>query len=304
MRDRDDFSEPVKRTLAERAAYMCSNDTCRTLTVMPSSEPEKSVKTGRAAHICAAASGGPRFEPTQSPNERSSIHNAIHLCATCADIIDKDERNYPAERLRQMKRQHEEWVTRADITPAPPRVSIETQDGLLLGPQPGEVTGEMVAQLRDHLMTIETGSRHELLDLELRAQFPEAVVKPRRLDGVASQVSVVRDETRWHVTANVGGSVKFSGSPGPTPLFIIRIDVLRAGRPVEILLRCVPDRAMDTTLYGPDAVFHYVEGKYLYRHRGQVFERHWGDEFLMDAQRRIVCQPITRPVNLIEQKRL
>jgi hypothetical protein len=55
---RDEFSRDVQRTVAGRAAYICSNLDCRDWTVQPHSDPEKSLTTGEAAHIRAAWSSG------------------------------------------------------------------------------------------------------------------------------------------------------------------------------------------------------------------------------------------------------
>jgi hypothetical protein len=50
-----DFSAAIIRKLAERAAYICSNPGCNRITVGPSkADPNKSAKTGVAAHICSA----------------------------------------------------------------------------------------------------------------------------------------------------------------------------------------------------------------------------------------------------------
>src|SRR5688572_16883947 len=96
---RDEVSRDVQRTVAERAAYICSNPDCRDWTVQPHSNPEKSLKMGEAAHIRAASAGGPRYEATHTSEERSSIHNAIWLCTKCSTIIDKDEARYSVELL-------------------------------------------------------------------------------------------------------------------------------------------------------------------------------------------------------------
>ncbi len=62
---------------------------------------------GVAAHICAAAPGGRRYDPTITPEQRSSIENGIWLCQTHSAVIDRDEVTYPADRLREMKLRHE-----------------------------------------------------------------------------------------------------------------------------------------------------------------------------------------------------
>jgi hypothetical protein len=64
---------------------------------------------GKAAHIHAAAPGpgARRYLASMSSEERSHITNAIWLCATHADLIDRDEVTYTADVLRAMKSEHE-----------------------------------------------------------------------------------------------------------------------------------------------------------------------------------------------------
>lgn len=106
---RHNFPSGVVSKVAERAAYICSNPSCHRLTIGPDqSASMHSIKTGEAAHICAASSGGPRYDMSQSEAERKSINNAIWLCGACADLIDKNGGgSYPAEHLRKWKRDHE-----------------------------------------------------------------------------------------------------------------------------------------------------------------------------------------------------
>lgn len=109
---RDDFDKGVIDALGKRAAYICSNPQCRTLTIGPSSDNETTfIYIGKGAHICAASSGGPRFDPNMSPEDRKSINNGIFLCSNCADMIDKNGgMDYPVDQLREWKTQHETWV--------------------------------------------------------------------------------------------------------------------------------------------------------------------------------------------------
>jgi hypothetical protein len=79
---RDDFREPVKRTLGLRAGNRCSDPNCRALTSGPQVDDTKAVNVGVAAHITAAAPGGPRFDPNLSPRERADASNGIWLCQT------------------------------------------------------------------------------------------------------------------------------------------------------------------------------------------------------------------------------
>ena len=72
MNKRDDFSQKTIDRLCERVGGKCSNPNCRRETKGPHSNPQKRVSIGEAAHITAAAEGGPRYNPDLTPEERSS----------------------------------------------------------------------------------------------------------------------------------------------------------------------------------------------------------------------------------------
>jgi hypothetical protein len=109
---RDDFAEGVKLALAKRASFVCSNPDCRALTVAPADSDAKSVLyIGKAAHVCAASAGGPRFDKRMTPEQRAAIENAIFVCSSCADLIDRNNgADFSVEDLHRWKKQHEEWV--------------------------------------------------------------------------------------------------------------------------------------------------------------------------------------------------
>lgn len=117
MRNRDKFSKPVIRTLAERAGQICSNPDCRRITSGPHSISNKSIILGVAAHICAAALGGKRYDSNMTPEQRSSIDNGIWLCQTCAKLIDSDKKKYSPELLRKWKEGHEALVSKELVSP-------------------------------------------------------------------------------------------------------------------------------------------------------------------------------------------
>ncbi len=112
MASRDNFKKPVVEALAKRAAYICSNPDCRTLTIGPSeADPDKFIYIAEAAHIKAAAPGGPRYDPTMSSEQRSSIENALFVCSNCADLIDKNQGiDFSVEELHRWKTEHDTWV--------------------------------------------------------------------------------------------------------------------------------------------------------------------------------------------------
>jgi hypothetical protein len=109
---RDEFSDPVRRVIAGRAGWRCSNPRCRALTEGPQSDPAKVTSVGVAAHVTAASPGGPRFDPIMTPAMRRSPENGIWLCETCARRVDGDVRQYLIGVLRLWKLDSEELVMR------------------------------------------------------------------------------------------------------------------------------------------------------------------------------------------------
>lgn len=97
---RDDFTEEVKRTLAARVAYLCSNPECRAPTSGPQIDATKFLNVGVAAHITGAAEGGPRHNPFLSPEERRHPDNGIWLCQNCSKLIDNDTSRYTEKLIR------------------------------------------------------------------------------------------------------------------------------------------------------------------------------------------------------------
>lgn len=111
MSGRDDFPSKVKECAAKRVGYLCSNPDCRRNTVCASEEGSDKVScVGVAAHICAAALGGKRYDAEMSPRQRSDVENCIWLCQTHARLIDTDEKTYTVETLKSWKRQAEEYA--------------------------------------------------------------------------------------------------------------------------------------------------------------------------------------------------
>ena len=111
---RDDFSKDTIRRAAGRVGYRCSFPGCPNSTIGASLEDSSKVSTtGVAAHICAAARGGPRYDEKMTVDERRSVDNCIWLCQTHSKLIDTDEKTYPLnyfangkERLKTQPRKH------------------------------------------------------------------------------------------------------------------------------------------------------------------------------------------------------
>jgi hypothetical protein len=97
---RDDFSQKTIKILARRAGNLCSNPECRLPTEGASFEADGYVSVGIAAHITAAAQGGPRYDPSLTSEQRKSVANGIWLCAIHAKQIDVDPKYFTEDSQR------------------------------------------------------------------------------------------------------------------------------------------------------------------------------------------------------------
>ena len=68
---------------------------------------------GEVAHIAGLRPGSPRYDPNMTDDQRNHYDNLIYLCPTHHTLIDKQAQNYSVEKLREMKRIHEEKVRQA-----------------------------------------------------------------------------------------------------------------------------------------------------------------------------------------------
>lgn len=126
--NRDDFSSVIKDVLAKRVGNLCSN--CRQPTVGANEVPNKATSIGIAAHITAAAPGGPRYNIDLQAEERRDIGNGIWLCGNCSILIDKDPLQYTVDVLYEWKLKAEDESRqrlRGGFPPTPAPVAIVVQ---------------------------------------------------------------------------------------------------------------------------------------------------------------------------------
>jgi hypothetical protein len=106
MRD-SDFTEAVKKKIAQEAMFICSSTSCFRFTGYITSEGGART-IAEAAHIYAAGKDGPRAKKNADPKELKSKENGIWLCSICHKKIDDDPKWYPESMLRQWKKDHQE----------------------------------------------------------------------------------------------------------------------------------------------------------------------------------------------------
>lgn len=130
-RNRDDFSQKIVLQIAKRAGWLCSFPSCRALTVGATADGDGEINIGTAAHICAAAPGGPRYDEKMTPDQRSSAKNGIWMCRDHGKAIDSDVKAFTVDLLRQWKRQAEEDSWRRVLrNEAPPASAAQPDDEL------------------------------------------------------------------------------------------------------------------------------------------------------------------------------
>lgn len=84
---------------------------CLTELTQDAAEASAVYTLGEQAHIVGEKNDAPRGQSLLEPNERDSYHNLIPLCPNHHTEIDRNEADWPIERLHQIKSEHELWVT-------------------------------------------------------------------------------------------------------------------------------------------------------------------------------------------------
>jgi hypothetical protein len=292
---RDDFSANTKKSLAERSAYLCSNPNCKVLTVSPHSHPQKSLKNGIAAHICAAAPDGPRYDPNQTPEQRKSIENGIWLCHNCSDLVDKDPLKYPVQLLQRWKAEHEIFVSQGGGYPILPRVKFSTIEGLSL-PEPNTtITSQDVNCFREHILVIQNFGRREMRQVSVRIQLAEPVFNSRIVKSpVGSAIRCEPERLEFTVQASGGGSVTTTGRgrPRPSRIWLIEAEFLPPLSTIEINLLTTlgdlfqyhplpPPRLPETRTW-----YWLIKGSFQADFRGEVIERRFFVPLVFDEEAR------------------
>lgn len=101
-RSDSDFTKETIDLLRDEAGNRCS--LCDRPTSGPSRQPGKRTNVGTAAHITAAARGGPRHDRTLTPAQRRSPENGIWCCRDCGKLVDDDTTTYSVAQLNAKKK--------------------------------------------------------------------------------------------------------------------------------------------------------------------------------------------------------
>lgn len=102
-------SIPLKdaKVLWGRSASKCA--LCRT-DLIQEKEEGSTYPIGEMAHIKGEKPNSARYDPNMTDDGRRRYSNLILLCPNCHATVDNDYQAYTAEKLRQIKKDHEKWV--------------------------------------------------------------------------------------------------------------------------------------------------------------------------------------------------
>ncbi len=98
-----------------RSGNLCAFKDCRKPLTIDGVNANPAV-IGEAAHIYGENPGtdtkypSARYKNDMTDEERNHYNNLIYLCPSCHTKIDKQEKDYSAEFLFALKREHETWV--------------------------------------------------------------------------------------------------------------------------------------------------------------------------------------------------
>jgi hypothetical protein len=115
---RDDFSKQTITEIAKGVGYRCSNPECSRPTVAANAAQDGTITIGVAAHICAAAPGGPRYDAAQLHEVRCGKENGLWLCQNCGRLIDVDPKKYTVDVLTKWKHDAQAWAFQELVGPS------------------------------------------------------------------------------------------------------------------------------------------------------------------------------------------
>ncbi|WP_124479430.1 hypothetical protein [Burkholderia cenocepacia] len=101
------YTAKTIKILFGRSGNGCAHPDCTSPVIVQGSETSDDAVLAQICHIYAASDNGPRGNPNLTEEERNSPGNLILLCGFHHPMVDTQYQDYPAELLKQWKREHE-----------------------------------------------------------------------------------------------------------------------------------------------------------------------------------------------------
>jgi hypothetical protein len=203
--------EKVKIRLWGKAAGRCEYEGCnQPLWIDTTTRIE--FNTAYIAHIIGDTPGGPRGDPVFSDMLKSDLSNLMLLCDVHHRLIDKeDERGHPPERLRRMKKVHEDRIgllgsigpeKKSHIVLYGANIGIHSSPlsfskaAVAMVPEwfPAEATpialGMVNSSLVDHdelFWRVESAQLHSMISQQIRPRLAQGTIQHLSIFGLAPQ---------------------------------------------------------------------------------------------------------------------
>jgi hypothetical protein len=103
------ISDKTRKLLWGHSGNRCA--ICKAELVMSATAKDNESIVGDECHIISGEENGPRYDPDFSKSKIDSYSNLILLCRVHHKGIDDQSATYTAESLRQVKANHERWVS-------------------------------------------------------------------------------------------------------------------------------------------------------------------------------------------------
>uniref|UniRef100_A0A1X7UD46 Uncharacterized protein n=1 Tax=Amphimedon queenslandica TaxID=400682 RepID=A0A1X7UD46_AMPQE len=167
MSRRDDFTKKTVELLSRRSGGRCSMCGCNTWG--PNDKPYSYTNIGKAAHITAAAEGGPRYDSKMDSEMRSSVKNGLWLCSNCHDIVDRNPDLYSVKYLKELKSGAEERARREIGVANKAKMGGTSKDSVSVGVSAGAILEirKLKAQLGQYHVHPPTSSQLKSLLVQL-----------------------------------------------------------------------------------------------------------------------------------------
>lgn len=104
------ISIKTHKMLWGRSGNICAYPDCKKELVMNETETDDSSVIGEEAHIVAQKDDGPRGHSDLEPEQRDKYENLILLCRVHHKLIDDQPNFYTIEKIKEYKKNHEEWI--------------------------------------------------------------------------------------------------------------------------------------------------------------------------------------------------
>lgn len=101
--------DKARKILWARSGNCCA--ICQRELVIAASSSDKESIAGEECHIVSGKVGGPRYDSDFPSEQTDAYDNLILLCRVHHKMVDDQSATYTADILRQMKVDHEKWVS-------------------------------------------------------------------------------------------------------------------------------------------------------------------------------------------------